>query len=93
MASVEGEEIGSPEVFQTFSGTVGIETTAMDAINGCAVHALCGWYCPPVLCVALLAMLYMIAFRITVLVLKFLPINPSNVCGCVLKAFYHHLLC
>ncbi|XP_064404176.1 proto-oncogene tyrosine-protein kinase ROS-like isoform X2 [Halichondria panicea] len=39
VASVEVEDasnpvIGSPEVFQTFSGTTGIETTAMDATNG-----------------------------------------------------------
>ncbi len=50
MASVEGEEIGSPEVFQTFSGTTGIETTAMDATNGC----VCVWLwllCYAVLCV------------------------------------------
>ncbi len=72
IASVEGEEIGSPAVFQTFSGTTGIETTAMDATNGCVCVAmvtvlccsLCGLCHPPVLCVALLAMLlYMFAFE------------------------------
>ena len=35
MASVEEEGIGSSEVFETFPSSVVIETTAMDATNGC----------------------------------------------------------